>query len=106
MLHITPSERQALRLLAQDHPIGEVARALGVSASVVDIRLGILFARMGVSGRAEAVESASRRGLLVLEHDCSADGSAAPAGRSAKAFGGTLAPQPSTGTALVPAARR
>jgi len=72
VLHITPSERQALRLLAQDNPISEVARALGVSASAVDVLLGVLFARMGVSGRAEAVESASRRGLLVFEQDCSA----------------------------------
>ena len=76
MLHITPSERQALRLLAQDNPISEVARALGVSASIVDRQLRVLFARMGVSGKAEAVESASRRGLLVLEHDCSAKASA------------------------------
>ncbi|HMF95471.1 MAG TPA: LuxR C-terminal-related transcriptional regulator [Vicinamibacterales bacterium] len=76
MLHITPSERQALRLLAQDNPITEVAQALGVSTSAVDLQLGVLFARMGVSGKAEAVESAARRGLLVLEPDRSAKASA------------------------------
>jgi len=69
VLQITPSERHALRLLAQDDPITEVARALGVSASAVDSQLGVLFARMGVSGKAEAVEVASRRGLLVVDHD-------------------------------------
>ena len=69
MLQITPSERYALRLLAQGDPITEVARALGVSASAVDSQLGVLFARMGVSGKAEAVEVASRRGLLLPERE-------------------------------------
>jgi DNA-binding CsgD family transcriptional regulator len=65
VLCITPSERLALRLLAEGRPDGDVANALAVSPVSLDTHLSALFARMGVAGKREAVASASRRGLLV-----------------------------------------
>jgi DNA-binding CsgD family transcriptional regulator len=67
VLCITPSERLALRLLAEGRPDGDVASALAVSRISLDSHLTALFARMGVTDKAEAVASASRRGLLVVE---------------------------------------
>jgi DNA-binding NarL/FixJ family response regulator len=64
LLRITPRERSVLQLLAGGSSPTDVAGALGVSESALDALLGVLFARMGVSGRAAAIESASRRGLL------------------------------------------
>jgi DNA-binding NarL/FixJ family response regulator len=63
-LRITPSERQALRLLANGGSRHDIERALGVNGSTLEAVLTVLFARMGVSGATEAIESASRRGLL------------------------------------------
>jgi len=63
-LRITPSERQALWLLANGGSRHDIERALGISGSTLEAVLAVLFARMGVSGKAEAIESASRRGLL------------------------------------------
>jgi hypothetical protein len=69
VLYITPSERLALRLLAEGRPDGDVANALGVGVcpAPLDSRLSVLFARMGVTGKLEAVASALRRGILVVE---------------------------------------
>ncbi len=64
MLQITPGERTALEFLANGRPIGEIADSLGVRVGEVRSRLASLFFRMGVSGEAEAVAAASRRGLL------------------------------------------
>jgi DNA-binding CsgD family transcriptional regulator len=64
LLRITPAERDALQLLANGRSKSDIADALGVSGAAVDARLSLLFERMGVSGTAEAVQSAARRGLL------------------------------------------
>jgi hypothetical protein len=70
VLYITPSERLALRLLAEGRPDGDLPNALnvGVCPTSLDSRLSMLFARMGVTGKPEAVASALRRGLLVVEN--------------------------------------
>ncbi|HJZ78249.1 MAG TPA: helix-turn-helix transcriptional regulator [Vicinamibacterales bacterium] len=64
MLHITPWERQALQLLAQGKPIDDIGASLGISASDVGFRIKALFAKMGVTNRADAIADAFRRGLL------------------------------------------
>ena len=64
MLFITPTDRQALRLLAQGKPVPEVADRLGVDNTEVEPYLTSLFSAMGASGRTEAIVRASRRGLL------------------------------------------
>lgn len=64
LLRITPVERRALQLLASRDSLTDVAGALGLTGSALGALLSALFARMGVSGRTAAIESASRRGLL------------------------------------------
>jgi DNA-binding CsgD family transcriptional regulator len=72
LLQITPPERRVLQLLASGSSPSEVARALRLDVSTLDTLLSELFARMGVSGTAAAIESASRRGLL-MHTDVSSD---------------------------------
>ena len=67
MLHITPSERAALKLLAAGKARHEIADHLQISENGVDAHLAMLFTRMGVAGPAEAVRAAFRRGLLIPE---------------------------------------
>lgn len=64
MLHITPTERNALEFLALGKPIEDIAALWQTSARDVEARLDALFARMGVKGRAEAIAAACRRGLI------------------------------------------
>ena len=64
MLHITPWERAALELLADGTPTGALAERFGTNEAELEAMLSTLFARMGVLGRAEAIDAASRRGLL------------------------------------------
>jgi DNA-binding CsgD family transcriptional regulator len=64
MLHITPAERAALQLLADGKTTGEIARRLRIAEAAVGTQLAALYARMGVVSRAEAIATASRRGLL------------------------------------------
>ena len=64
VLHITPTERNALEFLALGKAIEEIAELWHVSAPEVEARLDALFARMGVASRTEAVAAAWRRGLV------------------------------------------
>jgi DNA-binding CsgD family transcriptional regulator len=64
ILHITPSERRALQLLADEKPVSEIASCLDITVSDLRSQLAILFARMGVSTIDEAASNALRRGLL------------------------------------------
>jgi DNA-binding CsgD family transcriptional regulator len=67
MLRITPSDREALRLLATGHSKDDVATGLGMTAAEVETQLRTLFAAMGVASEAEAIAAAHRRGLLPCE---------------------------------------
>lgn len=64
MLFITPTDRQLLRLLAEEKPLIEIADCLGIGAAEIGACLASLFSAMGVSSRTEAVMRASQRGLL------------------------------------------
>src|SRR5215471_12324833 len=64
ILQITPSDREALRLLAAGHSNDDVALGLGISARAIEAQLVKLFAAMGAATPAEAVAAAHRRGLL------------------------------------------
>jgi two-component system, NarL family, response regulator YdfI len=64
VLQITPSERALLECLANGAALSEIARRLGANEHQIDASLQVLFARMGVTSRAEAVAAALRRGLL------------------------------------------
>lgn len=64
LLHITPSERAALQLLASGKTTHEIAGRLGITESEAEVRLTTLFIRMGAETPTEAVVAAFRRGLL------------------------------------------
>jgi DNA-binding CsgD family transcriptional regulator len=64
MLQITPSDREALRLLATGYSKDDVAMGLGISTREMETRLTKLFAAMGAATQAEAIAAAQRRGLL------------------------------------------
>jgi DNA-binding CsgD family transcriptional regulator len=66
MLQITPSERRALQLLADERSASEIASCLGIAVSDVRSHLAVLFAKMGVSTKDEAVSDASRRGCATI----------------------------------------
>jgi DNA-binding NarL/FixJ family response regulator len=64
VLHITPWERGVLEQLAGGAATTDIARQLGLNDREIESSLATLFARMGVTDRAEAVAVAVRRGLL------------------------------------------
>jgi DNA-binding NarL/FixJ family response regulator len=66
VLHITPWDREALRLLARGTEVNQIARHLGLSAGELETNLAALFARMGAANQTEAVAAALKRGLLSL----------------------------------------
>ena len=64
-LHITPSEREALQMLADNKEAHDIARCLGIGLPDLEAHLAMLFTAWGTSSRAaEAVAAAARRGLL------------------------------------------
>jgi len=65
VLHITPWERQTLQLMAQGKAIDDIGALLGISPTDLGMRVTALFAKMGVTNRADAIADAFRRGLLV-----------------------------------------
>jgi DNA-binding NarL/FixJ family response regulator len=64
VLQITPSERQALQLIAQGAAMGHICAMLGLAASDIDPYLAVLFEKFGATSRAGAIAAADRRGLL------------------------------------------
>jgi DNA-binding NarL/FixJ family response regulator len=64
VLQITPSDRDALQLLANGTAATEIANDLGLPQSEIESHLTKLFVRMGAAGPAEAVAIALKRGLL------------------------------------------
>jgi DNA-binding NarL/FixJ family response regulator len=64
VLHITPSDRDTLQLLANGTAAIEIANDLGLPESEIESHLTRLFARMGAASPAEAVAIALKRGLL------------------------------------------
>ena len=65
VLRITPSERDALQLLAQGATTSQIGAMLGHVPADIGPFLAALFARLGATSRAEAIRAASRRGLLM-----------------------------------------
>jgi DNA-binding CsgD family transcriptional regulator len=65
VLQITPSERDALQLVAQGAPTSQIGVMLGLAPADIDLFLAALFARLGAKSRADATRVASRRGLLM-----------------------------------------
>src|SRR5689334_12367530 len=63
---LTPREREILALLADGLGNKQIAARLGISTNTVKTHLELLFDKIGVSSRAEAVATGVRRGLLML----------------------------------------
>lgn len=63
---LTNRERQILALLADGLGNKQIATRLGISPNTVKTHLELLFEKLGVSSRAEAVATGVKRGLLLL----------------------------------------
>ena len=63
---LSARERQVLALLADGLGNKQIAARLGISTNTVKTHLEMLFEKLGVSSRAEAVATAAKRGLLVF----------------------------------------
>ena len=63
---LTNREREILALLADGLANKQIAERLGISTNTVKTHLELLFDKLGVSSRAEAVASGVKRGLLLL----------------------------------------
>jgi DNA-binding CsgD family transcriptional regulator len=58
------AERELLALLASGHTTAEIAAVLGVAPKTVRNRSSLLYRRLGVRSRSQAVRVAEARGLL------------------------------------------
>lgn len=63
---LTEREREVLALLALGLPNKGIALRLGISEHTVKYHVGAILAKLGATGRTEAVMLAARRGLLPL----------------------------------------
>ena len=63
---LTNREREVLALLADGLANKQIAARLGISKNTVKTHLELLFDKLDVSSRAEAVATGVRRGLLLL----------------------------------------
>jgi DNA-binding NarL/FixJ family response regulator len=63
---LTNRERDVLGLLADGLGNKQIAGRLGISTNTVKTHLELLFEKLEVSSRTEAVATAARRGLLLL----------------------------------------
>ena len=63
---LTNREREILALLAEGLGNKQIAARLGISTNTVKTHLELVFEKLGVSSRAEAVAAGVRRGLLLL----------------------------------------
>ena len=63
---LTNREREILALLADGLGNKQIAARIGIYTNTVKTHLELLFDKLGVSSRAEAVATGVRRGLLML----------------------------------------
>jgi DNA-binding CsgD family transcriptional regulator len=63
---LTAREREVLALLADGLGNKQIAARLGISVNTVKTHVELLFEKLSVSSRAEAVATGVRRGLLML----------------------------------------
>jgi DNA-binding NarL/FixJ family response regulator len=63
---LTAREREVLRLLAAGMCNKEIAASLGIAEVTVKCHLSMIFIRLGVTDRTQAIIAASQRGLIHL----------------------------------------
>jgi DNA-binding NarL/FixJ family response regulator len=64
VLHLTPREREILRLVAEGHSNASLAKMLWVTQQTVKFHLSNVYRKLGVSNRTEAARWAQLNGLL------------------------------------------
>jgi len=64
---LTAKEHEVLRLLGRGFGNREMAEVLGVSENTVKTHLKVIYAKLDVNGRAEAISVALQRGILHVE---------------------------------------
>jgi DNA-binding NarL/FixJ family response regulator len=64
--HLTDREMEVLRLLVRGNRNKEIAEALIISERTVKFHVGVIFQKLSVSNRAEAVSKAIQTGLVKL----------------------------------------
>jgi DNA-binding NarL/FixJ family response regulator len=62
--HLTPREREVLRLIADGLPSKQIARELSISERTVKFHAASINRKLGAENRAQAVAVAAQRGLL------------------------------------------
>lgn len=62
--YFTPKEREILRELPRHQSVGEIAAKQQLSPNTIKTHMRSIYQKLGVSGRAEAVEQAEAHGLL------------------------------------------
>lgn len=63
---LSPREREVLQLLVQGKSNKEIAKQLGIAEATVKCHFRVIFMRMGVTDRTQAIVSALQRGLVHL----------------------------------------
>lgn len=61
---LTPAESEVLTLIARGHTYVEIGRSRGVSINTVQSQIKVLYSKLAVHSRGEAVYEATRRGLI------------------------------------------
>ncbi|WP_454727346.1 MULTISPECIES: response regulator transcription factor [Cupriavidus] len=62
MLHLTPRQYEVLLLLSRGYPLKAVGRLLNISVTTVKSHVALLYQRLQVSSKAEAIHAARERG--------------------------------------------
>ncbi len=63
---LSPREREVLQLLVEGKSNKQIAKQLGIAEATVKCHFRVIFMRMGVTDRTQAVVSALQRGLVHL----------------------------------------
>ena len=66
-MHLSPREKEILRLVAAGHTTKELAAALNIAESTAEWHISNILVELGAASRAEAVASGLREGLLEPE---------------------------------------
>ncbi|MCX8998147.1 response regulator transcription factor [Rhizobiaceae bacterium BDR2-2] len=66
LVHLTPRETEVLRALGMGGRIRDIAAKLGISEYTVSDYVKAIYAKLGISSRAEATREALRRHLITL----------------------------------------
>ncbi len=64
---LTAREAEVLQLTADGQPNEVIAQRLGISEKAIHLHLGRIYSKLGVTGRADAIIQAAKRGLVVID---------------------------------------